>query len=603
MILSSEQSALVQQIFTHFSPTQLHWLSGYISGKLDATNIATSASAINSTHQAVEAPATLSAQLTILYGSQSGNSKKVAQQAFQLAQDSGFNARLLSMSDYKVANLKNETHLWLIVSTHGEGVPPAAAEELYDFLHSKKAPKLPNLHYAILALGDKSYINYCQTGVDFDTRLDALGAKRLVQRTDCDVNFADTAKQWLTSAHDTFAPLLFSADTAQPKAALSPQTATVASNAPLFDRNKPLTALVAQKIKLNARGSQKETYHLELSLEDSGLTYEPGDALGIYTHNPIATINAILQHTQFNPDTMVEVAGTTLSLQTALAQKLEITTLSRDVIERYNAHLQNTDLAALLANNQALAKYLYGRDVLDLLIEYPFTLSEQYFVDLLRSLAPRLYSISSSLEACPNEVHLTIAAVRYQHKQRQRLGSCSTFAADTLQINDTVQVFVEPNELFKLPNNPNTPIIMIGPGTGVAPFRAFMQQREATENTAKSWLFFGDQHFTTDFLYQTEWQRHLKNGTLTRLDVAFSRDTEQKVYVQHKMLQHATELFAWIEQGAHIYVCGDRVRMARDVQQALVAIVQQQKNIDADDALQYVKQLRHQKRYLEDVYW
>lgn len=602
MILSSEQNALVQQIFIHFNPTQLHWLSGYISGKLDSTNITTSASVINSTHQAVEAPATLSAQLTILYGSQSGNSKKVAQQAFQLAQDSGFNARLLSMSDYKVANLKNETHLWLIVSTHGEGVPPAAAEELYDFLHSKKAPKLPNLHYAILALGDKSYINYCQTGIDFDTRLEALGAKRLVQRTDCDVNFADTAKQWLTLAHDTFAPLLFSADTAQPKAALSPQTATVANNAPLFDRNKPLTALVAEKIRLNARGSQKETYHLELSLEDSGLTYQPGDSLGIYTHNPIATINAILQHTQFKPDTMVEVAGTTLSLQTALAQKLEITTLSRDVIERYNAHLQNADLAALLANNQALAKYLYGRDVLDLLIEYPFTLSEQYLVDLLRSLAPRLYSISSSLEACPNEVHLTIAAVRYQHKQRQRLGSCSTFAADTLQINDTVQVFVEPNELFKLPANPNTPIIMIGPGTGVAPFRAFMQQREATESTAKSWLFFGDQHFTTDFLYQTEWQRHLKNGTLTRLDVAFSRDTEQKVYVQHKMLQHAAELFAWIEQGAHIYVCGDRVRMARDVQQALVTIVQQQKNIDADDALQYVKQLRHQKRYLEDVY-
>lgn len=368
-----------------------------------------------------------------------------------------------------------------------------------------------------------------------------------------------------------------------------------------YSRKNPFVAEIIEKINLNGQGSNKETIHLELSLENSGIAFEPGDCLAIIPINNQNLVNSLISELGFEANTKVDVDGIAVTLEEALLKTFEITLLTKPLMKKIAEYTENKDFHALIENQETLKQFINGRDLLDVVDQFgPFKWDAQHFINCLRKIPARLYSISSSLLAYPEEAHVTIGVVRYEVDGRERLGVCSTYVADQLEVGDQVQVYVQKNPNFKLPDD-DTPIIMIGPGTGVAPFRAFIQEREERGASGENWLFFGDQHFVTDFLYQREWLNWLKSGVLTKLDVAFSREQEEKVYVQHKMLKRAKELYAWLEKGAAVYVCGDK-NMAKDVQETLLQIIQQEGNKSEEDALEYLEDLRKQKRYQRDVY-
>ncbi len=598
-LLSGINPELVNRLSSELDERQLLWLSGYLYGLASSHNgqALPNKSAENSIKTAaIERP-----KLTILYGSQSGNSKKIATKAAKEISNIGYETLLLDMNEYNNRQLSQETHMIIVVATYGEGDPPIAAESLYNYIHSSRAPKLDKLSYSILALGDKSYAHFCKTGIDFDKQLSALGAKPIVARVDCDTDYEEQAHQWihnLVSYYNDLAGTYVQADQVIDNPLTSDET-----EAPkiVYDRKNPYTATVLEKILLNGRGSQKETWHIEIDLGDSGLTYQPGDSLGIYPTNPGSLVNEILMHINLSGDNTVYIDGEKMSFRKALTHKKELNLLHRDLLLKLAEKKNNPLLENILASTDQLKDYIYGRDLLDLLKDAPKAWMAQDLIDLLRPIQPRLYSISSSQAYTGNEVHITVSAVRYNYTGRDKKGAASTFLADQINIGDPLEIFFEENEYFKLPKE-DRPIIMIGPGTGIAPFRAFIQEREVNEQKASAWLFFGNPHFTTDFLYQTEWQKALKNGVLHKLDLAFSRDTPEKIYVQHKLKNNAAQLIEWIHNGAYIYVCGDKNKMATDVYNTLIEIVKEQLNYDDEKAAEYVKDLKRNRRYLEDVY-
>ncbi|MDD1642674.1 MAG: assimilatory sulfite reductase (NADPH) flavoprotein subunit, partial [Methylococcaceae bacterium] len=477
--------------------------------------------------------------------------------------------------------------------------PPDNAKGIHEYLFSKRAPALKQAHFAVLGLGDSSYEFFCKTGIDFDRRLEELGATRIYHRVDCDVDFESTAEAWMDAVLNELATRV---ETKPQSAGLSLPSFT-ASTSSIYSRKNPFPAVLLENIVLNGRGSIKETHHVELSLEGSGLSYEPGDALGIYPTNAPDVVDDLLQVLHFNGEEQVNVDGKNINIHDVLFRHYEATTITRPMMQKYALLAKNKNLDQLLNDNhkKELNDYLYGREIVDLITDFPSeNLSPQAFVECLRKLPPRLYSIASSLKQHPGEVHLTVAAVRYQSHGRNRKGVGSTFLADRIGEETTIPVYIDRNNNFKLPADPSTPIIMIGPGTGIAPFRAFVEEREAIGASGKNWLFFGDQHFETDFLYQTEWLRYLKNGVLTRMNVAFSRDQTQKVYVQHLMAEHGKELYAWLQEGAYLYVCGDEKRMARDVHEALLKIVASERKMNHEE--EYIANLQKEKRYQRDVY-
>ncbi|RAK64140.1 assimilatory sulfite reductase (NADPH) flavoprotein subunit [Hymenobacter edaphi] len=578
----------LRQLVGDFSEQQLLWLSGYFYGRYAAGPGPAAAP------EPAAPPVATAARprITVLYGSQTGNSKKVALQAVEAARQRGLDATARDMNDYQGRELGKEQVLLLVVSTQGEGEPPVAAEELHRFLGSARAPQLPALRYSVLALGDRSYLHFCQTGRDFDERLSKLGATALAPRVDCDLDFQADAQQWMAAALDALGQA-------------TPAAASVKSppvEVKEYARHHPLTVEVLEKIQLNGRGSTKETYHLELSLAGAGLQYEPGDALAVVPTNSAALVEEVLRATQLGADAPVQLQGETLPLATVLAERLELSTLSRDVLERYARHHPAPRLRELAGATEQLQRYLYGRDAADLLVDYPAELSAQQLVDTLRPLPARAYSLASSLLAHPDEAHLTVGAVRYDAHGRRKQGACSCYLADRVQVGDQLRVFVERNEYFKLPQNPDANIIMVGAGTGVAPFRGFVEERAERGAGGLNWLLFGNPHFTTDFLYQAEWQQHFKRGTLAKLHVAFSRDQAAKIYVHNRLLEHAREVYDWLENGAYFYVCGDRQRLAATVHRALVSVVQQAQGVSPEAAEAYVRGLKKQRRYLEDVY-
>lgn len=551
----------------------------------------------------------------VLYGSHTGNSKKVALQAAEHLRGQGWEVGVSDMNDYPVKNLKDEKILLVAVSTQGEGEPPMAAETFYHWLRGPRAPKLPGLKFSVLALGDKSYLQFCQTGKDLDAQLEALGATRLSPRIDCDTDYEELAEQWLATVAVELEALvpakasLAQVAVSQARAHSNGASASVAVSAPpqplaapQYTRKKPFAAPVLEKIQLNGRGSPKETWHLELSLEGSGLQYEPGDALGIFAKNPESLVKEVLYTAMLNGNKPLTFNGKEDSFRSILTNEVELSVLTREVVEHYANWTNNAKLKSLLQDNTAFKNFLWGRNVADLLREFPAAMSEATLLGFLRKMPPRLYSIASSLDAHPDEVHLTVAAVRYQHDNRPHLGVASTYLADCIKIGDTVPVFLEQNEYFKLPADDATDIIMVGPGTGIAPFRAFVEARSERGASGKNWLFFGNPHFETDFLYQTEWLNYLKKGTLDRLDVAFSRDQKEKIYVQHRLTERARLIYERLENGAYFYVCGDKNNMAADVQEALVQIVEKESGQDRAFAAEYLKNLKKQRRYLEDVY-
>jgi sulfite reductase (NADPH) flavoprotein alpha-component len=590
--LTDDQHRFFQQFVSSLSPEQLAWIGGYLTGLVPGGSALSSA--VTATSDAGGG-----ADITILVGSQTGNSETLAEQTYQLAAGRGLKTVIKKMGDYKLPQLKTEKNLLVIVSTYGEGDPPDNAREIYEYLFSKRAPSLKQAHFAVLGLGDSSYEFFCKIGVDFDRRLEELGATRIHPRVDCDVDFESCAEAWMEAVLNELATRV----AAKPQSAGLSLPSLTASTSSAYSRKNPFPAVLLENIVLNGRGSIKETHHLELSLEGSGLSYEPGDALGIYPTNAPDVVDDLLQALHFKGDEQITVDGKENILYDAFFHHYEVTIITRPMMQKYAVLAANKKLDQLLDDNhkKELNDYLYGREIVDLIADFPTeNLSPQAFVDCLRKLPPRLYSIASSLKQHPDEVHLTVAAVRYQSYGRDRKGVGSTFLADRIGEDMIIPVYIDRNNNFKLPADPSTPIIMIGPGTGIAPFRAFVEEREAVGAMGKSWLFFGDQHFETDFLYQTEWLRYLKNGVLTRMNVAFSRDQEQKIYVQHLMAEHGKELYAWLQEGAHLYVCGDEKRMAHDVNEALLKIVASE--IGLDNAKDYVANLQKEKRYQRDVY-
>jgi len=588
--------AALRQLTAGLSAQQLTWLSGYLYGQATAVGGAPASAAPAAA--LAPAPATKPQKLSILYGSHTGNGKKIAQQAAGAATARGLVPEVFDMNDYPARRLAQEDNLLVIVSTHGEGDPPISAEELHAYLGGPRAPKLPQLHYAVLALGDKSYLHYCQTGKDFDERLATLGGTRLLERRDVDVAFKAPSTQWI---EDVLAKL--TADVAAPATAAGAAVMAEAAPAVEYSVENPWSAKVLESIQLNGRGSDKETYHIELDLAGSGLRYAPGDALAVLARNHEPLVEEVLRAARLSDTTAVQVEGDSLPLAAALASRRELTVLTRDVLERYAALAPHAELQHLLADPQRLQPYLYGRDVADLLTEFPSEqLTAQTLADTLRPLPSRAYSIASSLLAHPEEVHLTVGAVRYQALGRDKQGVCSSFLADRVALGDNVRVYVQENEFFRLPQSPDTDIIMIGAGTGVAPFRAFVEERAELGAAGRNWLLFGNPHFTTDFLYQSEWLNYLKKGKLAQLDVAFSRDQAQKIYVQDRLLERSRQVYEWLESGAQLYVCGDKTRLGLAVQTALAAVVRKETGATEDAAADYVKALRKQRRYLEDVY-
>ncbi|TWE08243.1 sulfite reductase (NADPH) alpha subunit [Neobacillus bataviensis] len=589
---TEEQVELLNRLLPTLSETQKVWLSGYLAGSQLGTASAQLAQLPTENQK-------ISKEVTILYGSQTGNARGLAKKSAQTLEANGYQVTVSAMSDFKPNNLKKLQNLLIIASTHGEGDPPDNAISFHEFLYSKRAPKLEDLHFSVLALGDSSYEFFCQTGKDFDGRLEELGGTRLYPRFDCDVDFDEPAAEWLEGV---LASLGEAAGVTQAQA----QTTVNPAVESVYSRTNPFKAEVLENINLNGRGSNKETHHLEISLEGSGLTFEPGDALGIYPDNDPELVDLLIKELNMNPDEKVTVKqGDVRTLSDALVSYYEISVLTKPLLQKAADLTGNKELQDLLApgKEEEVKAYIHGRDLIDLVHDYtPWNVTAQEFVSILRKIPGRLYSIASSLAANPDEVHLTIGAVRYDAHGRNRNGVCSTLVADRINPGDILNVYVQQNENYKLPQNPETPIIMIGPGTGVAPFRAFMQEREETGAEGKSWLFFGDQHFVTDFLYQVEWQKWLQNGTLTKLDVAFSRDTNQKVYVQHRMHEQSKELFQWLQDGAVVYICGDEKHMAHDVHQTLIDIIEKEGSMSREQAEAYLADMQQQKRYQRDVY-
>lgn len=591
--LSNDQQTRLADLLAEMNDGQMLWLAGFLAGR--CAGGATASQAPSTTPTQGASPAEV--ELTVLYGSQTGNAEELAHQLAARAADKGLAAKVVDMADYKPKQLKKEQYLVVLTSTQGEGDPPDNALDFYEFLHGKKAPRLEGLRYSVLSLGDSSYEHFCKTGADFDTRLAALGATALAERVDCDVDYEDLAGDWINRVLETLA---MEAGASQPTAASHPGSEQAPAS--VYSRKHPYAAVILENQLLSGRGSDKEVRHIELSLEDSGLTYEPGDAVGIYPRNNPDLVAQLLQVLGFDGGQMVTVDEQTVSLREALGFYREIALLTPPLIKQWAELAGDDALAALAADSGELKAWTEGRDLLDLIQAWPLPeLEPQALVNLLRKLPPRLYSISSSQAAVEEEVHITVAAVRYASHGREREGVASAWLSDRLGEGDEVRIFIDPNKKFALPAD-NAPMIMIGPGTGVAPFRAFLQEREERQAKGENWLFFGDRRFRSDFLYQSEWLKWRREGLLTRLDVAFSRDQEEKRYVQHSLQEQGAEVWAWLQRGASLYVCGDADKMAPDVHQALLTIARHEGGLNPEQAEDYLRQLNRDKRYLRDVY-
>ncbi|MBU3022000.1 assimilatory sulfite reductase (NADPH) flavoprotein subunit [Aestuariibacter sp. A3R04] len=592
-VLNETQWNAITQAIAGLNKDQLTWVSGYVAGMAAAQG----AAVVQDAGIATESDS--KASITVLFGSQTGNAKGVAQQFHAQAEAAGYASKLVSMADFKPRQLKNETHVAIFVSTHGEGDAPDDAVELHEFLASKKAPKLAGLKFAVLGLGDSSYEFFCQTGKDFDERLSKLGATAIAPRLDCDVDYEDAAAQWsekvIGALKDDLGAAGFAQGAAQPVLA-------VQTGESVYTKKAPFTATLMESQKITGRDSVKDIRHIEISLENSGISYRPGDALGVWFKNGDELVAEVLALTELDGSESVTVGGDALTLRDALTDKLELTLSYPTFVKAYQAATSSEALGALLAEPAQLRTYLAERQIIDIIRDHPAKVPAQVLVDALRPMTPRLYSIASSQAEVDEEVHLTVAHVDYEAFGKRHQGGASSYLCERLQEGGSVEVYIEKNDNFRLPENPDTPVIMVGPGTGIAPFRAFMQERDAQGAEGKNWLFFGNPNFTQDFLYQVEWQGYVKSGLLDKITLAFSRDQKEKIYVQHRLLENGKAVYEWLESGAHFYVCGDATHMAKDVEEALLSIIREHGGKSEDDAKAYLVAMRKAKRYQKDVY-
>lgn len=599
------QAAQINELIQTLTPEQKVWLSGYLvanqqltsngtvpsqtgSSSTNANGLTEGTEAMLQQNEPVITPEKRA--ITLLYGSETGNAQGLAEIFEERLSNIGHNVTLKAMDDFKPKNLKNVEDLFIITSTQGEGDPPDNAAELHEFIHGRKAPKLEGVRFSVLALGDQTYEYFCQTGRDFDRKLDELGAERIYDRVDCDVDYEEDAEKWMANVINAI-------DTA-PEGTQNEQIVSESiksAKEKKFSKANPYQAEVLENINLNGQGSNKETRHIEFLLDNFGEDYEVGDCLVVLPQNDPALVDLLISTLGWDPNDQVQISdeGDTLGLEEALTTHFEITKLTKPLLINAASFFENEELNEKVEDNEWVQSYIEGRDLIDLLNDFATTeLQPENLYQLLRKLPPREYSISSSYEALPDEVHITVGAVRYNSHGRDRSGVCSVQFAERIQPGDTVPIYLKRNPNFKFPKEGDTPVIMIGPGTGIAPFRAYMQEREEHGFKGNTWLFFGDQHFTTDFLYQTEWQEWLKDGVLGKMDVAFSRDTDEKVYVQHRIAEHSKEFIEWLQKGASIYICGDEKHMAKDVHQAIRNVLVKEQNLSEEDAEAYLKQMK-----------
>ncbi len=590
--LTPEQLARLQATIGEYSPTQLAWLSGYFWGMVNQQPGAVAVPAA--------APAPVAASITLISASQTGNARRVAELLRDDLLEAKLNVTLVNAGDYKFKQIAQEKLLLVVASTQGEGEPAEEAVALHKFLQSKKAPQLKDTAFAVFALGDTSYDYFCQSGKDFDTRLGELGAERLLDRIDADVDYQELAQEWRKQVVEVLKKRV---PTDAPATLAATQAGSVDQiDSSPYSKEQPLTALLSVNQKITGRNSDKDVRHIEIDLGDSGLRYQPGDALGIWYENDPVLVKELVELLWLKGDEQVEVQGKKHSLTEALQHHIELTQNTTVIVNQYAGLSRDDELLALIEDKSALQHYAHNTPLVDMVRQAPVELEAQQLIDLLRSLTPRLYSIASSQAENENEVHITVGVVRYEVDGRARTGGASGYLADRLETDGEVRVFIEHNDNFRLPTNPDAPVIMIGPGTGIAPFRAFIQQRDNDGASGKNWLFFGNPHFTDDFLYQVEWQRYVKDGLLTHIDLAWSRDQAEKVYVQDKLREKGAEVWRWLQDGAHVYVCGDANRMAKDVEQALLDIIAEHGAMDLEAADEFLSELRLDRRYQRDVY-
>ncbi|WP_241569762.1 NADPH-dependent assimilatory sulfite reductase flavoprotein subunit [Rosenbergiella collisarenosi] len=594
--LSAEQLARLQDVTQELSSHQLAWISGYCWGRLNETSSVSSSTTTN----AITAPEVVAPTITLVSASQTGNARRLAEELRDDLLAAQLQVNLINAADYKFKQIAAEKIVIVIASTQGEGEAPEEAVAFYKYLHSKKAPSLPDVGFAVFGLGDSSYEFFCKAGKDFDQRLSELGAQRLLPRVDADVDYAQAAEQWRTEVVAALKARM-PTSSAQAVAHAAAGNSDTLDSTP-YTKEAPLTATLAVSQKITGRDSDRDIRHIEIDISESGLRYNAGDALGVWFKNDPALVSEIIELLWLDASEIVTVDGQSLPLSEALQRRLELTINSAKIVEHYAQLSANDKLLDLVSDKQALQQFAQLWPIADMIRHAPAQLKAQQFVDVLRPLTPRLYSISSSQAEVEDEVHITVGVVRYDIEGRARTGGASGFLADHLQEDDELEVFIEHNDNFRLPTAGDTPVIMIGPGTGIAPFRSFIQQRDNDGAEGPNWLFFGNPHFTEDFLYQVEWQKYVKQGLLTRIDLAWSRDQAEKVYVQDKLREHGEEVWRWIEQGAHIYVCGDATRMAKDVENTLLAIIAEYGGMDTESADEYLSDLRIARRYQRDVY-
>ena len=590
-----------QQQLDQFSATQLAWLSGYCWARSQNGQAAAVGSAVVSASTVAAAPAAVARKITVLSASQTGNARRVAEQLLVQLQEASLDAQLVAAGDYKAKNIASEDILLIVASTQGEGEPAEEAVSLHKFLHGKKAPQLAQLSYAVLALGDTSYPNYCQAGKDFDAALEKLGATRLAERVDCDLDFQTASEAWRTQVAGVVQQL--AAASAAPAAGATPSASSSVVAEQHYTKENPYSATLSVGQKITSNDANKDVRHIEIDLADSGIHYVAGDALGVWFSNDEVLVAEVLGLAGLSGDEKISLAnGQHLSIKEALTFHDELTQNTPQFIKGYAELSQNAALLLLIQDTTALQAAVDCTPIAGILHDYPHAISAEQLHGLLRPLTPRMYSIASAQAEVETEVHLTVGRVAYEHHGQAYTGGASGFLSDRVEEGGEIKVFVEPNKNFRLPENGDTPIIMIGAGTGVAPFRAFIQQRDNNGDAGLNWLVFGNQKFTDDFLYQSEWLQYRKNGLLNKVSTAWSRQGQEKVYVQHKLRENAADVWQWLQNGAHVYVCGDALRMAKDVEQALLDIIAAHGNMSLDDADEYLSELRENKRYQRDVY-
>ncbi len=570
-----------------FSDQQRAWLSGYLAG-LDAQLAAMPAATLGASQN--------QGTIHILYGSQTGNAEGVAMQAGDMVKARGLNAVVEELDAVSLERLAEIERCLIVVSTYGEGEMPDNAELFWEALSASGAPRLEHMRYAVLGLGDTGYDMFCEAGKLLDVRFEQLGAQRITHRVDCDVDYEEPAEQWLSEAVPLAGEgLETGASDGQASAS------SVATKAAVWTRKNPYLSTVVDNRNLSGAQSAKEIRHIAFALGDSGIEYVAGDALGVIPENHSDLVELLLQRVGAQWDTAVD--GFDAPLGDLLQRNYEIMTPPRDLLTHIHEYGCDDEFRRVFENGdkEALEDYLWGKDILDLL-DHCADMNAKTLLSLLRPLQHRAYSISSSPAAHPDEIHLTVAAVRWHYNNRMHRGVASTWLADTLGEGGQGRIFLSPNKNFRTPADPDAPVIMVGPGTGIAPFRAFLQERQASDGSGKNWLFFGDQHLDTDFIYADEMEAFSRDGTLTRLDLAFSRDQSEKIYVQHRMRENGAALYSWLEEGGYFYVCGDATRMAKDVDVALHDVVRKEGGLSEDAAADYINNLKREKRYLRDVY-